>query len=250
MILQGNQRGGARNLAHHLLKDENDHLDVHELRGFVSDDLVSALNETYCISKATKARQFLFSLSLNPPKGQNVSTEAFESAILRVEQDLKLDNQPRAIVFHEKNGRRHCHAVWSRIDCGAMKAIPLPFTKRKLMNISRELFIEHQWKMADMRALRALLDGRDDIYVKTTCPDRLDSAGPPWDDFASAVAPLVADYPDRCLWGTDWPHPNMQDAIPDDGQLVNMIPRIAPTQELQRKLLLDNPLRLYWPEQS
>jgi 2-pyrone-4,6-dicarboxylate lactonase len=101
---------------------------------------------------------------------------------------------------------------------------------------------------ADMAAFRALLDSRNDIWFKATCPDRLDPAGPPWNDFAAAVAPLVADYPDRVLWGTDWPHPNMQDAIPDDGALVDMIPRIAPTAEFQRKLLIDNPERLYWPE--
>ena len=101
---------------------------------------------------------------------------------------------------------------------------------------------------ADIRAFRALLDSRDDIWTKVTCPDRLDAKGPPWDDFVAAVAPLVADYPDRVLWGTDWPHPNMQDAIPDDGALVDIIPRIAPTAELQGKLLVDNPMRLYWPE--
>ncbi len=100
----------------------------------------------------------------------------------------------------------------------------------------------------DMQAFRALLDSRADIWTKVTCPDRLDAKGPPWDDFAAAVAPLVADYPDRVLWGTDWPHPNMQDSIPDDGALVDMIPRIAPTPERQHKLLLANPMRLYWPE--
>ncbi|MFK8052441.1 MAG: amidohydrolase [Woeseiaceae bacterium] len=100
----------------------------------------------------------------------------------------------------------------------------------------------------DMRALRELLDSRDDIHIKTTCPDRLDDAGAPWDAFAHAVAPLVADYPDRCLWGTDWPHPNMQHAIPDDGSVVDMIPRIAATEAAQRKLLIDNPVRMYWPE--
>jgi 2-pyrone-4,6-dicarboxylate lactonase len=100
----------------------------------------------------------------------------------------------------------------------------------------------------DMRAFRSLLDSRDDIWTKVTCPDRLDAKGPPWDDFAAAVRPLVEDYPDRVLWGTDWPHPNMQDAIPDDGALVDMIPRIAPTAELQRKLLVDNPDRLYWAD--
>lgn len=98
----------------------------------------------------------------------------------------------------------------------------------------------------DMEAFRALLDSRPDIWFKPTCPDRLDASGDPWDAFAEAVAPLVADYPDRCIWGTDWPHPNMQDAIPDDGHLVDIIPRIAPTKLLQQKLLVDNPEALYW----
>lgn len=101
---------------------------------------------------------------------------------------------------------------------------------------------------ADMTALRALLDSRDDIWVKVTCPDRLDTQ--PWDDFARSVAPLVADYPARVLWGTDWPHPNMEQAIPDDGALVDMIPRIAPTPALQQSLLVDNPMQLYWPNED
>jgi 2-pyrone-4,6-dicarboxylate lactonase len=98
----------------------------------------------------------------------------------------------------------------------------------------------------DMRAFRALLDSRADIHFKPTCPDRLDPTGDPWNAFADAVRPLVEDYPDRCIWGTDWPHPNMQDNVPDDGHLVDMIPRIAPTAELQHKLLVANPERLYW----
>lgn len=98
----------------------------------------------------------------------------------------------------------------------------------------------------DMRAFRALLDSRPDIHFKPTCPDRLDPNGDPWNAFADAVRPLVEDYPDRCIWGTDWPHPNMQDLRPDDGHLVDMIPRIAPSEALQRKLLVDNPNALYW----
>jgi 2-pyrone-4,6-dicarboxylate lactonase len=100
----------------------------------------------------------------------------------------------------------------------------------------------------DIMAFRALLDQHPHIWTKVTCPDRLSAAGHPWDDFAAVVQPLVARYPDRILWGSDWPHPNMQDAIPDDGHLVDMIPRIAPTKDLQRKLLVDNPMRLYWPD--
>ncbi len=101
----------------------------------------------------------------------------------------------------------------------------------------------------DMRAFRSLLDSRDDIWFKATCPDRLDARNHPWNAFAAAVRPLVEAYSDRCLWGTDWPHPNMESNIPNDGHLVDMIPRIAVTPELQRKLLVTNPMRLYWPEE-
>jgi 2-pyrone-4,6-dicarboxylate lactonase len=102
---------------------------------------------------------------------------------------------------------------------------------------------------ADMKAFRSLLDSRPDIWFKATCPDRLDGKNDPWDDFAAAVRPLVEAYPDRVIWGTDWPHPNMETNIPDDGHLVDMIPRIAVTAALQHKLLVTNPMRLYWPEE-
>ncbi len=67
MILKGNQRGGAKDLALHLMKDENEHVELHDLRGFASDNLMAALNEAYAMSRATRCRQFLYSLSLNPP---------------------------------------------------------------------------------------------------------------------------------------------------------------------------------------
>ncbi len=110
MILHSNQRCGAKNLALHLLKEENEHVDVHELRGFTSDNLVSALNEIYAVSRGTHAKKFLFSLILNPPPTENVSTDVFEDAIWRIEQKLGRSDQPRAIIFHEKGGRRHCRA--------------------------------------------------------------------------------------------------------------------------------------------
>ena len=149
MLLEGNQRGGAKNLAQHLLKDENDHVRVHELRGFVSSDLEGALNETYALSRATKCKQFLYSLRLNPPEGEPVTSELFEDAADRVEQKLGLAGQPRAIVFHEKKGRRHAHAVWSRIDIEQMRAVQLSHTKLKLKDVSRELFLKHGWTMPD-----------------------------------------------------------------------------------------------------
>lgn len=151
MILVGNQRGGAKNLALHLLKDENDHVEVHELRGFASDNLQGALNESYAISRGTQCRQFLYSLSINPPPDAHVSTQEFEDAINRAELTLGLTGQPRAIVFHEKEGpggtRRHAHAVWSRIDAEEMKAIQMSHDHRKLTALSREIFLERQWRM-------------------------------------------------------------------------------------------------------
>jgi len=100
----------------------------------------------------------------------------------------------------------------------------------------------------DMQAFRKFLVAHQNIWTKVSCADRLSKDGVPYDDFASAVSPLVEEFSDRVLWGTDWPHPNMQDNIPNDGTLVDLIPRLAPTEELQKKLLVDNPMRLYWPE--
>ena len=101
---------------------------------------------------------------------------------------------------------------------------------------------------AEIRAFTALMEAHPRIWTKVSCADRLSRQGPPYDDFAAAVRPIVERFSDRVLWGTDWPHPNMQHAIPDDGALTDLIPRLAPTEELQRALLVDNPMRLYWPE--
>ncbi|MEQ8287877.1 relaxase [Thalassospira sp.] len=166
MILVGNQRGGARDLASHLMKHENERVEVAELRGFVADDLDGAFQESYAISRGTKCKQFLFSLSLNPPKGTDVSDDQFISAVDRAESRLGLSGQPRAVVFHEKHGddgelRRHAHAVWSRIDVEEMKAIPLPHSKRKMQDISRDLYLEHGWKMPRGLAVSGERDPRN-----------------------------------------------------------------------------------------
>jgi molybdopterin-guanine dinucleotide biosynthesis protein len=147
MILNGNQRGGAKDLALHLMKAENERVEVHELRGFMSSDLLGAFNEMHAISRATRCQQFMYSLSLNPPEGENVSVADFEQAIAKAEAKLGLSGQPRAIVFHEKNGRRHCHVVWSRIDIARMKAVQLSHDREKLTALSRELFLEHGWTL-------------------------------------------------------------------------------------------------------
>jgi len=148
MILKGSQRAGASTLSAHLLNDrDNDHIEVLELRGFVADDLHGALLEAQAISKATKCKQFMFSLSLNPSKDHIASEQDFLDAANRAERALGLDGQPRAVVIHEKEGRRHAHVVWSRIDGENLKAINLPHFKRKLNALSRDLYLDHGWEL-------------------------------------------------------------------------------------------------------
>ncbi|KRG38572.1 2-pyrone-4,6-dicarboxylate hydrolase [Stenotrophomonas panacihumi] len=92
-----------------------------------------------------------------------------------------------------------------------------------------------------------LMDEHPNVWSKVSCPERLSVSGPPgYDDVVPFARYLVERFPDRVLWGTDWPHPNMISHMPDDGKLVDFIPRIAASAELQRKLLVDNPMRLYW----
>jgi len=174
MILVGNQRGGARDLAQHLLKEENDHVELHELRGFSSETLHGALNEAHAVSQGTRCKQFLFSLSLNPPKNERVSTDAFERAINQAEARLGLNGQPRAVVFHEKEGRRHAHAVWSRIKADEMKAIQLSHSRNKLMEVSRELYLEHGWRMPDGMTDRSKRDPRRLSHEEWQQAKRLD----------------------------------------------------------------------------
>ncbi len=148
MILKASQRGNAGELAKHLLNEqENEHVEVHAVNGFMVDDLSAALQEVHAVSLGTKCQQPLFSVSLSPPKGESASIHDFEQAIVQIAEKTGLENQPHIIVFHEKNGRRHCHVVYSRINSETMTAINLPFYKNKLMEVSKELYLKHGWKL-------------------------------------------------------------------------------------------------------
>lgn len=86
----------------------------------------------------------------------------------------------------------------------------------------------------------------DNVWCKVSCPERLTLQAPDYSDVVPFAKTLVEQFPDRVLWGTDWPHPNMKSHVPDDGHLVDVIPKIATTEALQQKLLVDNPMKLYW----
>jgi 2-pyrone-4,6-dicarboxylate lactonase len=109
---------------------------------------------------------------------------------------------------------------------------------------------------AEFEQFLKLMREHPNVWSKVTCPERLSITGPKalngernaYQDVIPFARRIVEEFPDRVLWGTDWPHPNLKDHMPDDGLLVDFIPHIAPTAELQKKLLVDNPMRLYWPE--
>lgn len=98
----------------------------------------------------------------------------------------------------------------------------------------------------DFQRFIQLMEDNEKVWSKVTCPERLSLSGPPYDDVIPYCQAIVERFPDRVLWGTDWPHPNMKSHMPDDGALVDYIPKIAVTEEQRQKLLVDNPMRLYW----
>ena len=108
-------------------------------------------------------------------------------------------------------------------------------------------------KPADGREFDAfvrLMADHPNFWSKVSGTERLSKIGPPtYDDVVPFSRRIVESFPDRVIWGTDWPHPNLKSHMPDDGKLVDFIPRIATTSARQRKLLVDNPMRLYWPEE-
>ncbi len=148
MILKASQRSGGQNLGRHLLNaEDNEQVEVHEVSGFLSESVLGAMKEAQAMAMGTRCQQYLFSVSLSPPETESVAVEVFEGAIAKIEERLGLQGQPRVVVFHEKEGRRHAHCVWSRIDAETMTAKQMSHFKSKLMEVSKQLYLENGWKM-------------------------------------------------------------------------------------------------------
>ncbi len=146
MIPKASQRGGGKDLATHLLNAfDNELVEVAEVSGAIAPDLHGAFAEWEAIATGlTKCRNYLYSLSVNPDLGQGqLSRAQYMDYVDRVEKALGLSGQPRAIVYHIKDGREHCHVVWSRIDYQNEKAVHLAFDREKLMMVTRQFAREH-----------------------------------------------------------------------------------------------------------
>lgn len=122
-----------------------------------------------------------------------------------------------------------------------LEGIPLPVVIDHMGRVPVEEGVESP----AFRRLAGLL-ANEKFWIKVSCPERLSKLGPPYDDVDEVARALIRLVPDRVLWGTDWPHPNMKSHIPDDGVLVDRLATICPNEAQLQALLVDNPTRLYW----
>jgi len=157
MILKGNARAGATSLFLHLGNAiDNEQVVIHSIRGSVSKDLHGAFREWEAIGLQGNTKKCFYSLAISPdPRQRDWSEADYLKAINKVESALGLDNQPRAIVFHEKVGesdgeaRKHCHVIWSRVNGQTLKAIPNRGDYYTLRRTAQALAIEMKLKLPD-----------------------------------------------------------------------------------------------------
>jgi 2-pyrone-4,6-dicarboxylate lactonase len=136
-----------------------------------------------------------------------------------------------------------------------LDAADIPEVATLLRPLSVPFVIDHMGRVKadgglDQRPFRALLDllKLDTCWVKVCGAERVSTAGPPFLDAVPFARAIVNAAPDRVLWGTDWPHPNVGRFMPNDGDLVDLVPDIAPDAVQRQKLLVRNPATLYgWP---
>jgi len=156
MILKGNQRGGGSQLAIHLMNSfDNEVVDVADVRGTVAQDLSGAFAEWAAEARATRCEKYIYSLSLSPDQAQGrLTREQYLDLIARTERSLKLVDQPRAVVFHEKRDkdgtlRQHAHVIWSRIDSEKNKAIQIAHDHLKLRTVAKEFARDNGLELPD-----------------------------------------------------------------------------------------------------
>ncbi|MFD0986240.1 relaxase/mobilization nuclease domain-containing protein [Methyloligella solikamskensis] len=148
MILKGNARSSGSDLASHLLNlYDNDSVEIDELTQTQATDLHGAFAEFEAVATGTRCRKPLYSLSINP--AEPLTRDQYRAVIDRIGDKLGLSDQPRAVVFHVKQGadgvaREHCHVVWSRIDVTGMKAVQLSHDRQKLRSVAQELAAEFE----------------------------------------------------------------------------------------------------------
>src|SRR5271154_766170 len=141
MVIKGKSVAGATRLAVHLERtDTNEQMHVLEMRGVAATDLRGALKEMEAVASACpNCKKPFYHASINTRADERLTDEQRMQAIDRLEKELGLTDQPRVVVVHEKEGREHCHIVWSRIDAEKMRTISDSHNFRKHELVAREL---------------------------------------------------------------------------------------------------------------
>jgi 2-pyrone-4,6-dicarboxylate lactonase len=132
-------------------------------------------------------------------------------------------------------------------------AVDIPASKEFINSLPIPFIIDHMGRVPtknglDQPPFQALLDlarRNEKCWVKISGAERISSEGPPFTDAAPFAQALIKVAPERLLWGTDWPHPNISKHMPNDGDLVDLVPLFAPDAATQKQILVDNPHRLY-----
>ena len=138
MIIKGTSCAGASRLAAHLTRtDTNERAEVKEIRGVVADNLSGALREMEAVAAGARTTKPFYHGSINTRADERLTDEQRMYAIDRLEAALGLTGQARVVVVHEKEGREHCHIVWSRIDLDRMAAISDSYNYRKHEEVAR-----------------------------------------------------------------------------------------------------------------
>ena len=140
MIIKGGSRAGASDLAAHLQRvDTNERMEILGIRGTVARELEGALREMEAMSSGTRCKNPLYHASINTPIHERLGIDGWERAVDRLEEELGLTGQPRAVVMHEKFGREHVHVVWGRVRTDTLVAVADSHNYRKHEIVAREL---------------------------------------------------------------------------------------------------------------
>ena len=121
-----------------------------------------------------------------------------------------------------------------------LKALPVTYVIDHMGTISAAKGLDD----AEFKALLDLQASDEKCWIKISGPERASASGPPFHDAVPFAQALIDNAPDRVIWGSDWPHPNVK-IMPNDGDLVDLIPLYAPDPAKQKKLLVTNPERLF-----
>jgi len=160
MVIKGNARKGAKSLAEHVQRtDTNERIEVAEIRGVVAEDVLGALKEMEAVACCARTGKPLYHASINTRADERLTPEQRAQAIDRLEEALSLTGQPRVVVIHEKQGREHCHVIWSRIDFEHSRAIRMDHNYRTHEIVAREL--EKEFGHAHVQGAHVERDGKE-----------------------------------------------------------------------------------------